>query len=78
MLQLQKQIAELPERPDRTVLSDSIPLFFIGRDRNGFWVARESEGRSRRHFCVQTFGDAICLEEKRAGRLCHYACRAHD
>jgi hypothetical protein len=46
MLQLQKQVAELPERPDRTVLSDSIPLFFIGRNRNGFWVARESGGRS--------------------------------
>jgi hypothetical protein len=43
---LQKQIAQLPKRPDRAVLSDSIPLFFIGRNRNGFWVARESEGRS--------------------------------
>jgi hypothetical protein len=43
---LQGQIAQLPPRPDRTILSDSIPLFFIGRNQSGFWVARESEGRS--------------------------------
>ena len=37
--------AQLPTRPDATVLSDSIPLFFIGRNQNGFWVAREAAGR---------------------------------
>jgi hypothetical protein len=36
---------QLPTRPDDTVLSDAIPLFFIGRNHNGFWVARESTGR---------------------------------
>jgi len=41
-----QQTAQLPPRPDQTVLSDSIPLFFIGRNQSGFWVARESEGRS--------------------------------
>jgi hypothetical protein len=45
-LHLQGQIAQLPSRPDGTVLSESIPLFFIGRNQSGFWVARESEGRS--------------------------------
>jgi hypothetical protein len=45
-LHVQGQIAQMPGRPDRTVLNDSIPLFFIGRDRNGFWVAREAAGRS--------------------------------
>jgi hypothetical protein len=45
-LHLQGPIAHLPGRPDRTVLSDSIPLFFIGRNQSGFWVARESERRS--------------------------------
>jgi hypothetical protein len=40
-----RQIAQLPTRPDDTVLSNSIPLFFIGRNQNGFWVARESAGR---------------------------------
>jgi hypothetical protein len=43
---VQSQTAQLPPRPDETVLSDSIPLFFIGRNRSGFWVARESRGRS--------------------------------
>jgi len=35
--------SQLPQRPDATVLSDSIPLFYIGRNHNGFWVAREAE-----------------------------------
>jgi hypothetical protein len=41
----QWQTAPLPTRPDETVLSDCIPLFFIGRNQNGFWVAREAAGR---------------------------------
>jgi hypothetical protein len=41
----QWQTTQLPTRPDDTVLSDSIPLFFIGRNRNGFWVVREAAGR---------------------------------
>jgi hypothetical protein len=44
-LHVEGQIAQLPGRPDSTVLNDSIPLFFIGRNQSGFWVARESEGR---------------------------------
>jgi hypothetical protein len=42
---LQQQAVQLPLRPDRTVLSDSIPLFFIGRNQNDFWVVRESADR---------------------------------
>jgi len=38
--------AKFPRRPDSRVLSESIPLFFIGRNKNGFWVAREAEGRT--------------------------------
>ena len=30
---------------DRDILSESIPAFFIGRNRVGFWVAREAHGR---------------------------------
>jgi hypothetical protein len=33
-------------RPDARVLSETIPLFFIGRNKNGLWVAREAEGRT--------------------------------
>jgi len=39
------QTGLLPTRPDDTALSEAIPLFFVGRNRNGFWVARESAGR---------------------------------
>jgi hypothetical protein len=39
-------VINLPKRPDLTVLSESIPLFYIGQNSQGFWVARESEGRS--------------------------------
>jgi hypothetical protein len=41
----QWQTAPLPTRPDDTVLNESIPLFFIGRNRSGFWVVREAGGR---------------------------------
>ena len=42
---LEGQSGPLPSRPDDTILSDAIPLFFIGRNPNGFWVAREAAGR---------------------------------
>ena len=35
----------LPPRPDPSILSEAIPLFFIGQNRDGFWVARDVEGR---------------------------------
>jgi hypothetical protein len=38
-------VTRLPQRPDPSIISDAIPLFFIGRDRDGFWVAREADGR---------------------------------
>jgi hypothetical protein len=38
--------AALPSRPDGHVLNRSIPLFFIGRNRHGFWLAREANGRT--------------------------------
>ena len=36
---------KLPPRPSPEILSEAIPLFFIGRNEDGFWVARESDGR---------------------------------
>ncbi len=38
--------AKFPPRPDPRVLSTSIPLFFIGRNKYGFWVVRAAEGRA--------------------------------
>ncbi|MGO9701871.1 MAG: hypothetical protein ACLPX7_21695 [Xanthobacteraceae bacterium] len=37
---------KLPRRPDARLLSETIPLFFIERNKNGLWVAREAEGRA--------------------------------
>jgi hypothetical protein len=34
----------LPKRPDTRALNRVIPLFFIGRNKNGFWLAREAQG----------------------------------
>lgn len=39
-------VMNFPRRPDATVINESIPLFYIGRNRNGFWVAREAEART--------------------------------
>ena len=36
----------LPSRPDAHVFNGVIPLFFIGRNKNGFWIAREARRRS--------------------------------
>jgi hypothetical protein len=38
--------ARLSKARNAGVLSKSIPLFFIGRNRNGLWIAREAEGRT--------------------------------
>jgi hypothetical protein len=35
---------KFPRRPDPSILSDSIPLFYVGRNLRGFWVAREGKG----------------------------------
>ena len=37
--------AQLPRRPDASAVSEAIPLFYIGRNKNGLWVVREAEGR---------------------------------
>ena len=36
---------KFPRRPSLHVLSETIPLFYICRNRHGFWVARDAEGR---------------------------------
>jgi hypothetical protein len=38
-------LANFPKRPDLTVLSETIPLFYIAQNNHGFWVAREAGGR---------------------------------
>lgn len=38
-------VVKFPKRPDLTVLSETIPLFYIAQNSHGFWVARDAEGR---------------------------------
>jgi hypothetical protein len=38
-------MAKFPRRPESDVVSESIPLFFIARNRVGLCVVREAEGR---------------------------------
>jgi hypothetical protein len=38
-------LIKFPKRPDLTVLSESIPLFYIAQNNHRFWVAREANGR---------------------------------
>ena len=40
-----RSIGQFPQRPNTRDLSEAIPLFFIGRNENGLWVAREADGR---------------------------------
>jgi hypothetical protein len=47
------KVIKFPSRPDASVLSATIPLFYIGRNGRGLWVARESEGRSGGLFLFQ-------------------------
>ena len=38
--------APMPFQPlDPGILNASIPAFFIGRDKDGFWLARDAGGR---------------------------------
>jgi hypothetical protein len=56
-------------RPGPEVLSRSIPVVFIGRNRDGFWVARDADGKfgglfwrkgSALHFAKTNAGPAGC------------------
>jgi hypothetical protein len=39
-------VIKFPQRPDPSIISESIPLFYIGQNKKGRWIVREAEGRS--------------------------------
>jgi hypothetical protein len=41
-----RAVVNFPHRPDASIINESIPLFYIGQNKKGRWVVRESEGRS--------------------------------
>jgi len=55
---------KFPSRPSSDVLSGSIPLFFIARNRIGFWIARDADGLTGGIFLfrksARRFVDKIC------------------
>ena len=63
-MNMQPASRRLPQRPDAGVLNEAIPLFYIGRNHNGLWVAREAEGRS----------GGIFLTRRAAARFAEESC----
>ena len=46
---------DTPFQPlDAGIVSDAIPAFFIGRNSQGFWVARETKGRTGGIFLLES------------------------
>jgi len=43
---LRRRDARVPRHPGPEVLNSVIPLFFIGRNNEGFWVVREAEAEA--------------------------------
>jgi hypothetical protein len=58
-------VAKFPRRPASSTLSGSIPLFFIGRNRNGLWIARDAEGRTGGIFLLKR--SALRFAQKNSG-----------
>ncbi len=46
--------ARLLQRPDADTLCESVQVFFIGRNANGYWVARNEAGTAGGTFWFQT------------------------
>jgi hypothetical protein len=55
------------KRPDPTILNESIPLFFIGKNSAGLWVARESEGRTGGIFLLKSSAISFAKRESMPG-----------
>ncbi len=66
---LPQLLKKFPQRPYLNVLSETIPLFYICQNRHGFWVARDSEGRSGGLFLRKDFGSSFRAQAERARRL---------
>lgn len=50
---------------DPSIVSDAIPAFFIGRDGDGFWVAREAKGQTGGLFLLKS--SALSFAHARGG-----------
>ena len=59
------RLFKFPARPETHILSESIPLFFIARNRVGLWIAREAEGRTGDVFLFKN--SALRFAKKNSG-----------
>jgi hypothetical protein len=50
---------------DPSVLNASIPAFFIGRDKDGFWLARDASGRTGGIFLLESSALAFAQRNSR-------------
>lgn len=50
-------------RPHWSILNDSIPMFLIGRNRAGFWVACDSDGACRGEFSSKASAVAFAQQQ---------------
>jgi len=60
------KVIDFPKRPDLTVLNETIPLFYIGQNKKGLWVAREAEGRSGGLFLFRRTAVRFAREQSEA------------
>ena len=51
---------------DASIVSDAIPAFFIGRNRDGFWVARDAKARNGGIFLLKA--SAVSFARALSGR----------
>jgi len=64
--QVPNKVIDFPKRPDLTVLNETIPLFYIGQNKKGFWVVREAEGRSGGLFLFRRTAVRFAREQSEA------------
>jgi hypothetical protein len=48
---------------DPGIVNEAIPAFFIGRNKEGFWVARDGKGRIGGIFLLENSALSVCQEE---------------
>jgi hypothetical protein len=67
----QKQTSAVPAVPfqslDPTVVSEAIPAFFIGRNKDGFWVARDAKARIGGIFLLENSALSFARRHSRPG-----------
>ena len=57
-----------PPRPDNTVISEAIPLYYIAQNKNGFWLAREADGKNGGLFFLKRSAMQFAKEQSRSTR----------